>query len=63
MAANKKTKQQFETFDLDGELLNCVSYATYYNRVPLFTSIRLINNGEQAFEELVVNITGGNKLI
>lgn len=63
MAANKKAKQQLETLDLDGELLNCVSYATYYNRIPLFTSFRMVNNGEEAMEELVVRVTGGNRLI
>ena len=63
MAANKKAKQLLETLDLDGELLNCVSYATYYNRIPLFTSFRVVNNGEEALEELVIQVTGGNKLI
>ena len=63
MAANKKAKQQLEGLDLEGELLNCVSYATYYNRVPLFTSFRMLNNGEEAIEDLVIQVTGGNKLI
>ncbi|MDE6373627.1 MAG: DUF4011 domain-containing protein, partial [Clostridia bacterium] len=44
-------------------LLNCVSYATFYNRIPLFTSFRVINNGEEPLEELVIQVTGGNKLI
>lgn len=63
MAANKKAKQLLETLDLDGELLNCVSYATYYNRIPLFTSFRVINNGEEALENLVIHVTGSNKLV
>ena len=63
MTANRKAKQQLETLDLDGELLNCVSYATYYNRIPLFTSFRMVNNGEEAIEDLVVQVTGANKLI
>ncbi len=63
MTANRKATQQLETLDLDGELLNCVSYATYYNRIPLFTSFRMVNNGEEAIEDLVVQVTGANKLI
>ena len=63
MTANRKAKQQLETLDLDGELLNCVSYATYYNRISLFTSFRMVNNGEEAIEDLVVQVTGANKLI
>ena len=63
MAANKKSKQLVETLDLDGELLNSVSYATYYNRIPLFTSFRVVNNGEEAIENLIIQVTGANKLI
>ena len=63
MAANKKAKQILETLNLDGELLNCVSYATYYNRIPLFTSFRVENNGEQPLENLTIQVTGANKLI
>ncbi|MGN0803923.1 MAG: DUF4011 domain-containing protein, partial [Candidatus Coproplasma sp.] len=63
MAGNKKAKQQLEAIDLDGELLNCVSYATYYNRIPLFTSFRVINNGDENIENITIVITGGNKLV
>lgn len=60
MASNKKAKLLSETLDLDGELLNAVSYATYYNRIPLFTSFRIVNNGEESAEELVIRVTGSN---
>ncbi|MGN0812420.1 MAG: DUF4011 domain-containing protein [Candidatus Coproplasma sp.] len=63
MAANKKAKENFEALDLDADLLDCVSYATYYNRIPLFTSFRLINSGESDLEGLTLLITGGNRLI
>ncbi len=63
MAVTKKNKKQFETLGLEGELLNWVSYATYFNRVPLFTSFRLVNGGEETFEDLVITVTGANKLI
>ncbi|MGN0824748.1 MAG: DUF3320 domain-containing protein [Candidatus Coproplasma sp.] len=63
MAANKKAKETFEALNLDADLLDCVSYATYYNRIPLFTSFRLINGGESDIEGLSIQITGGNRLI
>ncbi len=63
MAASKKNKQIYETLSLEGELLNCVSYSTYYNRIPLFTSFRLFNGGEQDMENLTVTISGSNRLI
>ncbi len=63
MAVDKKTVQKLEALDLEGELLNCVSYATYYNRIPLFTSFRLINNGAEDIEELTVTVTGSDKLV
>jgi len=63
MASEKKSKQTYEALGLDGELLNYVSYATYYNRIPLFTSFRIINNGEETIENLTIRITGSNKLI
>ncbi len=63
MAANKKAKEMLEALDLDADILDCVSYATYYNRIPLFTSFRLINNGDSDMEGLAIQIAGGNKLI
>ena len=63
MAANRKSVHQAEAINLEGDLLNCVSYATYYNRMPLFNSFRLFNSGETALENLVVKVTGSNGLI
>lgn len=63
MAVNKKTKEAFEALNLDADLLDCVSYATYYNRIPLFTSFRLINGGDVDLDGLTVRITGANRLI
>lgn len=63
MAVDKKILQKLEALDLEGELLNFVSYATYYNRISLFTSFRLINNGTEDIEELTVTVTGSEKLI
>ena len=63
MATNKKNKQIYETLALEGELLNCVSYATYYNRIPLFTSFRLFNGGGEDMENLAITVTGSTRLI
>ncbi|MGN0813822.1 MAG: DUF4011 domain-containing protein [Candidatus Coproplasma sp.] len=63
MAANRKTKQQFEGIELDGELLNAVSYATYFNRFPLFTTFRVYNNGEENIENVIISISCKDGLI
>ncbi len=63
MAGNKKNKKIEEKLSLDGELLNCVSYATYFNRIPLFTSFKLFNGGEEDIDNMVIAISGSNKLI
>ena len=63
MATSKKTKQQAEAIELEGELLNTVSYATYYCRMPLFTTFRLYNRGETSVENLTVAVSGDKELI
>ncbi len=35
-----------ENIEIEGELLNFVSYSTYYNRQPLFTSFKISNGGD-----------------
>ncbi len=63
MAVDKKTKKQAEELSIEGELLKCVSYATYYNRRPLFNAFRISNNGAESAENLSVAITGSTNLI
>ncbi|MCD7729823.1 MAG: DUF4011 domain-containing protein, partial [Clostridia bacterium] len=63
MASNKRTKQLADSIELEGELLNSVSYATYYCRMPLFTAFRIYNRSSAAADELTVNITGSTGLI
>ena len=63
MATNKKSKQLAEAIELEGELLDTVSYATYYCRMPLFTAFRLYNRGESAAESLTVSVSGSTELI
>ena len=59
----KNPKKQLDTIELEGELLNEVSYATYYCRLPLFTSFRIFNRGEENVSEINVSITGTTQLI
>jgi hypothetical protein len=63
MPTPKKNKQTIDTIELEGELLNAVSYATYYNRMPLFTALRISNNGEALAEDIVVAVSGSTELI
>lgn len=59
--ANKK--KSIETIEIEGELLNYVSYATYYCRLPLFTSFKIFNRDQQNVTELTVSVTGSTGLI
>lgn len=63
MAANKRNKQQLDTIELEGELLNWVSYATYYNRISLFNTFRIYNNGDQPVEGIVVSVSCDRALV
>ena len=66
MATNSKTKtrkKQNDTIELEGELLNTVSYSTYFCRMPLFTSFRIFNRAQENLRGLTVSITGSNNLI
>ena len=63
MATTKKAKQLAEAIELEGELLDTVSYATYYCRMPLFTAFRLHNRGEEAVSDLTVTVSGSTPLI
>ena len=63
MAANNKKKPQLDLIELDGELLNFVSYATYFNRIPLFTTLRVYNNGEEDVENVVIALSGDGPLV
>jgi len=58
-----KTKKQNEAIELEGELLNTVSYATYYCRFPLFTSFKIFNRSEENVNELSISVTGSTQLI
>ncbi len=66
MATNSKTKnrkKQSDVIELEGELLNSVSYSTYFCRLPLFTSFRIFNRAQENLRGLTVAITGSTNLI
>lgn len=63
MAVNKKNMKNFDLVGVEGELINNVSYSTYYNRLPLFTAFRIYNNGEDDIENVKIDISGSNALV
>ena len=52
-----------ETLEIEGELLNTVSYATYYSRIPLFSSFRIFNGGTEGAPEITVSVYGSTQLV
>ncbi|MDE5728819.1 MAG: hypothetical protein K2I20_01425, partial [Clostridia bacterium] len=58
-----KNKKQIDTIEIEGELLNVVGYATYYSRLPLFTSFKIFNTATESARDLTVVVTGSTKLI
>lgn len=60
MAAKSK---KIDTIEIEGDLLNSVSYSTYYNRQPLFTSFRIFNTGAENAVDVCVTISGSSPLI
>ncbi len=63
MAGNKKAKQLADILELEGELLNTVSYTTYYCRMSLFTTFRIHNRGADGVHDLTICIDGSTPLI
>ena len=60
---NSKTKKPAECIEIEGELLNYVSYANYFLKLPLFTSFKIFNRDAAGIEGLTVIITGTTGLI
>ena len=58
-----KNKKPAENIEIEGELLNQVSYTTYYLGLQLFTSFKIFNRGEQNLESITVSVTGSTPLI
>ncbi len=58
-----KNQKRMETLEIEGELLNTVSYATYYSRIPLFSSFRIFNGGTEGAPEITVSVYGSTQLV
>lgn len=58
-----KHNKPIETLEIEGELLNVVSYASYYCRTPLFTSFKIYNRDIESASDITVGVTGSTALI
>ncbi len=52
-----------ENIEIEGELLNEVSYATYYLGIQLFTAFKIFNRGDESLSSVTVNVSGSTPLI
>ena len=59
----RKNNKPIETIEIEGELLNVVSYATYYSRQQLFTSFKIFNRDIESAKDVTVTVSGSNALI
>ena len=60
MATKNKNPNLIE---IEGELLNSVSYATYYCRLPLFTTFKIFNLSEESAQDITVGISGDELIL
>ena len=58
-----KPKKPVDVFEIEGEILNSVSYATYYSRLPLFTSFKIFNRDTENAADVTVKVVGSTPLI
>ncbi len=58
-----KNQKQIETLEIEGEILNTVSYATFYCRLPLFTSFKIFNTDTESARDIKISVTGSTPLI
>ena len=61
MAAKVKRWEEF--ISLSGETLRCVSYADYFARRPLFSSLQIKNTAEEAAENIVLTVENENGML
>ncbi len=59
----QKTKKLEEIISLRGEINDVVSYADYFARRPLFTSLQVKNEGEEALTGLTLTVEGTGGVI
>ena len=56
----QRIKKIEEALSLRGELDSVVSYADYFARRPLFSTLQVKNDGEEAFSDILLTIEGTN---
>ena len=59
----QKTKKLEEVLSLHGEAAKVISYADYYARRPLFTSLQIKNVGEEEIEGLTISVSAENGML
>lgn len=58
-----KSKKLEEIISLRGEVAKVVSYADYFARRPLFVSLQIKNDGEEAIKDLILTIENDNGML
>ncbi len=58
-----KTKKLEEILFLQGDVHGVVSYADYFARRPLFTSLQVKNEGEETLSDLILMVEGSNGVL
>ena len=60
--AQKKRKLE-EILSIGGEVAKVISYADYFARRPLFSSLQIKNAGEETLEGLLLSVTSANGML
>ena len=58
-----KSKKLEEIISLSGEAAKVISYADYFARRPLFSSLQVKNSGEEAVNDLVLSVENDNGML
>ncbi len=58
-----KTKKLEDMITLSGETAKVVSYADYFSRRPLFSSLQIKNAGEEAVNDLVLSVSNAHGML
>ena len=59
----QKKKRLEEILSIQGEVARVISYADYFARKPLFSSLQIKNEGEEPLEGIVLTLTSENGMI
>ena len=59
----QKIKKIEEALSIRGELDGVVSYADYFTRKPLFSTLQVKNDGEETFSDILLTVEGTNGVL